>query len=93
MAGGQDDLAQAYRDYLERFEARLGPCEVGAYAKHHGRLVKKLAPDEFAVKLREFTEVDRAYASILENGDTINDVLAKVLRERCLELVIDREIL
>jgi hypothetical protein len=89
---GRDDLVEEYRRYLERFEEGLGPCEFGAYAKHHGRLIKKLRYDEFEAKWREFEEVDRAYAQILERGDTINDVLVKILRERCDELVLERKV-
>ena len=88
MAG--DDLVEEYRLYLERFDTSLGPCEFGAFVKHQGRLIKKLRYDEFEAKFREFQEVDKAYAQILERGDTINDVLVKILRERCDELVLKR---
>jgi hypothetical protein len=86
------DLVEEYRAYLQRFEDKLGPCEFGAYAKHQGRLVKKLRFDEFEGKWKEFRDVDKAYAEILERGDTINDVLVKVLRERCDELLMDRKV-
>jgi hypothetical protein len=92
MAEPGRDLVEEYRHYLQRFDERLGPCEFGAYAKHHGRLIKKLRYDEFEAKFREFEEVDRAYAQILERGDTINDVLVKILRERCDELVLERKV-
>jgi hypothetical protein len=36
--------------------------------------------------------VDKAYAQILERGDTINDVLVKILRERCDELIMERKV-
>ena len=90
MAG--EDLVEEYRRYLERFDQRLGPCEFGAFVKHQGRLIKKLRYDEFEAKWREFEEVDHAYAQILERGDTINDVLVKILRERCDELVLERKV-
>jgi hypothetical protein len=92
MAEPGRDLVEEYRLYLQRFDEQLGPCEFGAYAKHHGRLIKKLRYDEFEGKYREFEEVDRAYAQILERGDTINDVLVKILRERCDELVLERKV-
>ena len=85
------DPVEDYRAYLARFEDKCGPCEFGAYAKHHGRLIKKLRYDEFEAKFKELNEVDRAYTEILERGDTINDVLVKILRERTDELVLDRK--
>ncbi len=92
MADEQSDAVDEYRRYLERFDARVGPSDFGAYATHKGRLIKKLTYDEFEIKLREYQEVDKAYTSILEHGDTINDVLVKVLRERSDELLLDRKI-
>jgi hypothetical protein len=92
MAEASADLVDEYRAYLRRFEDTLGPCEFGAYAKHQGRLIKKLRFDEFEAKWLEFREVDKAYAEILERGDTINDVLVKVLRQRSDELVLARKV-
>ena len=86
------DAVEEYRRYLARFEAKVGTSEFGAYAKHNGRLIKKLTYDEFESKLGEYQEVDKAYKEILANGDTINDVLVKVLRERADELLIDRKL-
>jgi len=94
MAGdaGTGDAVDEYRLYLARFDAVVGSVEFGAYQKHNGRLIKKLTYDEFEAKLGEYREVDKAYAEILEHGDTINDVLVKVLRERSDELLIDRRL-
>ncbi len=92
MAAPEEDPVDAYRGYLERFEQGVGPGEFGSYAKHNGRLIKKLTFDEFEEKWNELAEVSRAYDEILANGDTINDVLVKVLRERCDELLVERKI-
>ena len=89
---GTGDAVDEYRLYLERFDALVGAVEFGIYQKHRGRLIKKLTYDEFEEKLGEYREVDKAYAEILEHGDTINDVLVKVLRERSDELLIDRKL-
>jgi hypothetical protein len=89
---GEGDAVDEYRRYLERFEAAVGPSEFGTYAKYHGRLIKKLTYDEFEEKLGEYREVDKAYKEILDHGDTINDVLVKVLRERSDELLIERKL-
>lgn len=86
------DAVDEYTRYLARFEAKVGTSEFGAYAKHNGRLIKKLTYDEFEERLGEYQEVDKAYKEILANGDTINDVLVKVLRERADELIIERKL-
>jgi hypothetical protein len=87
-----NDAVDEYRLYLERFDALVGTVEFGIYQKHKGRLIKKLTYDEFEAKLGEYREVDKAYNEILEHGDTINDVLVKVLRERSDELLMDRKV-
>jgi hypothetical protein len=79
-----------YQAYLARFEAAVGPCEPGSYAKFRGRLIKKLKPDEFPAHWKEYQAAMETYAAIMERGDTINDVVARVLKERCDELVIDQ---
>ncbi len=89
MPAPPQDLVVEYKDYLARFDA-IGPgIEFGGFAKRNGRLVKKLRYEEFETKWTEYQQVARAYSQILERGDTINDVLVKVLRERCDELVVD----
>lgn len=91
MADAARDLVEEYRLYLVRFDTDLGPCDFGEHRKHKGRLIKKLRYDEFESKWNELQEVDKAYAQILERGDTINDVLVKILRERCDELIMERK--
>ncbi len=86
------DVEAEYRRYLERFETQVGPCEPGVYAKFRGRLIKKLRADDFPEKWREYQEAAATYEAILTRGDTINDVIARVLRERCDELVLERAV-
>jgi hypothetical protein len=91
MGASPPDPVDAFRSYLERFEQTFGPCEFGTYVKHkHGRPIKKLTYDEFEEKWNELAEVNQAYEEIVANGDTINDVLVKVLRERCDDVLFDR---
>ena len=90
MTAAASDVGAEYQGYLERFEGTIGPCEVGAYAKHHGRLIKKLRVEEFTAKWEEFVEAQRTYKEIEERGDTMNDVLVRILRERCDELLLER---
>jgi hypothetical protein len=92
MAEPETDIVDEYRRYLERFETQVGTSDFGSYAKHNGRLIKKLTYDEFENRWNELAEVDKAYSEILANGDTINDVLVKVLRERCDELLLERKV-
>jgi len=86
------DHVDDYRKYLDRFEAAVGPVDFGTYTKHNGRLIKKLTFDEFEPKWLELEEINASFAEIVANGDTINDVLVKVLRERCDELLIERRV-
>lgn len=89
------DLALEYRGYLARFEEKFGDIEFGEYAKHpeqKGRMVKKLRYEEFEVRWAELAEVKRAYGEIIERGDTINDVLVRLLRERSDDLLLPRPV-
>lgn len=89
MSAPATDLVDEYRQYLERFEV-VGPgVDFGAFTKRNGRLVKKLRYEEFEAKWREYLQISKSYAQILERGDTINDVIVKILKERCDELILD----
>ncbi|HZS37813.1 MAG TPA: hypothetical protein VFF06_13340 [Polyangia bacterium] len=79
----------AYLEYLGRFEAHVGAIAVGAYGKFHGKLVRKLSAEEFTVKHGELTKLAKTYQTILERGDTLNDALTKLLRERQIELLLE----
>lgn len=81
------DLVQEYREYLERFEAQLGDSDFGAFVKHKGRLIKKLRYDEFEPLYQEYFEVAKAYYESLDRGDTINDLVVKLLRDRATDLL------
>ena len=78
-----------YLDYLARFAESVGALSVGAYGKWKGKLVCKLSPDEFATKHGELKTLHAHYHQILERGDTLNDALTKLLRERQAELLIE----
>jgi hypothetical protein len=81
--------ANEYQAYLARFDQHVGALAVGAYGKWKGRLVRKLSAEEFATKHGEFTKLDRTYREILERGDTINDAVTRLLRERQAELLLE----
>jgi hypothetical protein len=92
LAESESDLVDEYREYLSRFEARFGSGDFGEYAKHQGRLVKKLRFEEFETKWAEYREVIKAYGAIMERGDTINDMIVRVLRERSDDLLLERPV-
>lgn len=83
------DLEDSYREYLARFDREVGPAQIGEFAKFRGRLIKKLAHGEFAPALAEYHELAERYHTSLERGDTINDVMVKLLREQAAKLVLE----
>ena len=87
MAGAADE----YREYLARFDQTVeggDAVAVGAFAKFKGKLIKKLSPEEFATKNKEYLDLASHYFQALDRGDTINDVIVKLVRERAAELVL-----
>lgn len=78
-----------YLDYLARFEQHVGAVAVGAYGKFHGKLVRKLSAEEFAKRHEEFATLDTTYRGIVQRGDTINDAVVRMWRERRAELLIE----
>jgi hypothetical protein len=83
-----EDLADRYHEYLERFDRDVGKIAVGAFAKHAGKLIKKLSFEEFAPALLEYLEMAQRYQESVERGDTINDIVIKILREQAAKLVL-----
>ncbi len=83
-----EDLPERYHEYLQRFTAQLGDVKVGAFAKFNSRLIKKMSFEEFTPAYLEYTEIAERYAESLERGDTINDLVLKLLREQAATLVL-----
>jgi hypothetical protein len=83
----------AYQAYLERFQALIGQLPVGSFGKFKGRLIRKLPPDEFNKKHGEWATLSKTYKGILERGDTLNDAITKLLREREAELLLEEAVL
>jgi hypothetical protein len=77
---------QAYRDYLARWD-ELGQFEVGAFVKFAGRLIKKMSEEEFAPVHQEYEGLARRYLESIARGDTVNDVVVRLLRDRAATLV------
>jgi hypothetical protein len=83
------ELQQAYDAYHERVRANLGEVDVGGYAKVQGRLIKVLGLDEFERRYLEYQHVQQAFEQSMARGDTVNDAIVQVLRERAAELLLD----
>ena len=82
-------MPDAYQEYLQRFESLIGSLPVGSFGKFNGRLVRKLPPDEFNKKHGEWLTLAKTYKGIIERGDTLNDAITKLLREREAELLLE----
>jgi hypothetical protein len=82
-------MPDPYQQYLQRFQQLVGALPVGSTGKFKGRLVRKLPPDEFNKKHGEWATLAKTYKGIIERGDTMNDAITKLLREREAELLIE----
>jgi hypothetical protein len=82
------ELQRHYTEYLERFAREVGEIDVGAFAKHAGHLIKKLSFDELVPLYVEYSELLAHYHSSLARGDTINNIVGKLLRERAASLIL-----
>ena len=84
-----EDLPARYHEYLERFASKVGKHDVGAFAKFNSKLIKKLSFEEFTPAYLEYTDLSDRYYESIERGDTINDVVLRVLRDKAATLVRD----
>jgi hypothetical protein len=82
------DLVAEYQEYLARFEASFGDVDFNVFVKHKSRLIKRLPYDEFETIYREYFAMAKAYFEAQDRGDTINDIVVKVLREHAGQLVL-----
>lgn len=83
-----DDLPARYHEYLDRFTTELGDVKAGAFAKYGGKLIKKMSFEDFTPAYLEYTEMCERYHESVERGDTINDVVLKVVREKAASLIL-----
>lgn len=82
------ELRRRYTEYLDRFAQQVGDVAVGAFAKHAGHLIKKLAFDEFAPAYVEYHQLLAHYQDSVSRGDTINNIVLKLLRQQAATLVV-----
>jgi len=83
-----EDLPKRYHEYLERFTHELGDVKVGAFAKYRGKLIKKMSFEEFTPAYIEYTEMSERYQESVERGDTVNDLVLRLLRDHAASLVL-----
>lgn len=83
-----DDLPARYHEYLERVTAELGDVAVGAFAKFGGKLIKKLSFEEFTPAYLEYTDLATRYYDSIDRGDTINDVVLRLIRDKAAGLLL-----
>jgi hypothetical protein len=83
-----EDLPERYHEYLERFAREVGAIDVGKFIKHAGKLIKKLSFEEFTPAYIEYVEMIDRYNESIDRGDTVNDVVLRVLRDRAATLVL-----
>jgi hypothetical protein len=83
-----EDLPERYHEYLDRFTTELGDVRVGAFAKWSGKLIKKLSFEEFTPAYLEYSDMLTKFNESLDRGDTINDAVLRILREKAAGLVM-----
>ncbi len=84
-----EDLPGRYEEYLARCTTKLGDIVAGAFVKFSGKLIKKLTFEEFTPAYLEYTELLERYTESLDRGDTINDLVLRMVREKAAGLVFD----
>lgn len=83
-----EDLPGRYSEYLERWKTELGDVKTGAFAKYNSKLVKKMTFEEFTPAYVEYMQLVARYQESLDRGDTINNLVIKLLRDQSAGLIL-----
>ena len=83
-----DDFPGRYAEYLDRFTRELGDIKFGEFAQYAGRAVRMLSFEEFTQTYTEYAELTARYRDSLERGDTVDDLMLKLMREQSANLVL-----
>ena len=83
-----DDIDAEYEAYLRRFDEQLGHLPPGQFVKHNGRLIQKLGRGEFEPLYKEYMGLATHYLEGIDRGDTINDLVVKMIRDHAAQLVL-----
>jgi hypothetical protein len=86
--GPAPDSFADYDAYLVRFRAALGAADVGGFVKHQGHLIQKLDPAGFDLRYREYIEMSGHYIDGIDRGDTVNDLVVKLIRDHAAQLIV-----
>ena len=83
-----DDLPGRYTEYLDRFTREVGDIKFGEFAQYAGRAIRMMSFDEFTATYTEYHELLTRYRDSLERGDTVDDLMLKLMREQSAHLVL-----
>lgn len=83
-----DDLPGRYTQYLDRFTREVGDVKFGEFVQYAGRAIRMLSFDEFSETYTEYHELLTRYQDSLERGDTVDDLMLKLMREQSANLVL-----
>jgi hypothetical protein len=83
-----DDLPGRYTEYLDRFTREVGDIKFGDFAQYAGRAIRMLSFEEFTETYTEYHELLTRYRDSLERGDTVDDLMLKLMREQSANLVL-----
>jgi hypothetical protein len=83
-----DDLPGRYAEYLDRFTREVGDVKFGEFAQYAGRAIRMLSFEEFTETYTEYHELLTRYRDSLERGDTVDDLMLKLMREQSANLVL-----
>ena len=88
-----DDLQTHYAEYVERLTRAVGDIGVGDFATHAGRLIHKMSLDEFTEAFTEYNDLLARHRESLARGDTVDDLVLKLLREHAANLLMPPPVL
>jgi len=77
-----------YTEYLDRFTREVGDVKFGEFGQYAGRAIRMLSFEEFTQTCTEYEELLTRYQDSLERGDTVDDLMLKLMREQCANLVL-----
>lgn len=83
-----DDLPARYTEYLDRFTREVGDVKFGEFVQYEGRAIRMLTFEEFSRELTEYTELQVRYQDSLARGDTVDDLMLKLMRQQAANLVL-----
>ncbi len=83
-----EDVAAEYEGYMRRFDASVGPLAPGEFTKHQGHLIQKLGFAEFEPLYKEYMSLASHYLEGVDRGDTINDLVVKLIRDHAAKLIL-----